>query len=215
MLCKFISSQVITNGGIQMKNEMKDFQRYANSFKSFKARHKLTNQQITNIMTEYANTVDEQGASFFASKYGFSEYVFYQIKDYTIVFMLVDASICVRIRDKSFRNQSKKNPSGNYTPAVHHYKDLLVLRKEYLKTFSNEDIVKIATEYANNIALYDIAKKHKISTHTVQRLLAIALTAHLVSEPVYKQIRFRSQVHIDSLHNFRGYTVDDLWNNSY
>lgn len=196
------------------KNKFKEFPQYVESFKAFKKRHKITEQQMINIMTEYANTVDEQGASFFASKYGFSEYIFYQIKDYTFVFMLVDASICVRIRDKSFRNQGAKNASGNCSSAVHHYNNLLALRKEYLKSFSNEDIVEIATEYANSIALYDIAKKHKISTHTVRRLLALALANRLVDYETYSKISFRSLVYCKQLRNFNGYTANDLWNYS-
>lgn len=194
------------------KSEIKDFQRYSNSFKSFKARHKITEQKIALIMTEYANTVDEQGASFFVNKYGFSEYVFYQIKDYTFVFMLVDASTCIRIREKSYRNQSRKTSAGNYSSAVHHYKELLALRKEYLKSFANEEIVEIATEYANHITLYDIAKKHKISTHTVSRLLAIALANHLVDYETYCQIKSRSIVYCNHLGGFNGYTAENLWN---
>lgn len=196
------------------KAKFKEFPKYLESFKAFKTRHKLTNQQIANIMTEYANTVDEQAASFFASKYGFSEYVFYQIRDYTIVFMLVDAHLCIRIRDKAFRNQSSKNSSGNYSSSMQHYKDLIKLRRDYLKSFSTDEIVKIATDYANQISLYDIAKKHKISSHTTRRLLAIALANHLVDYETYTQIRFRSRVYTDHLRNYNGYTAEDLWNYS-
>lgn len=196
------------------KSEIKDFQRYANGFKSFKARHKLSDNQISIIMTEYANTVDEQGASFFASKYGFTEHIFYQIKDYTFVFMLVDASTCIRIREKSYRNQKLKNPSGKCSSSVRHYQDLLAIRKEYLKSFSVEEIVKIATEYSDYVALYDIAKAHKISPHTVRRLLAIALANHLVDYDTYCRIKSRSILYCYQLGNFQGYTAENLWNYS-
>lgn len=195
------------------KNKFKGFPKYVESFKAFKTRHKLTDQQITNIMTEYANTVDERGASFFASKYGFTEHVFYQIRDYTIVFMLVDASVCRKIRDKSFRNQGSKNSSGNFTTSANHYLDLIAIRREYLKTFSNEDIIKIAEEYASlHSSTYDIAKKHKISLYTLKKLLAIALVNHLVSEDVYRQIKFRSTTYTNSLRHYNGYSAAELWN---
>lgn len=197
------------------KRKYKDFKRYADSFKNFKYRYKLTDKDFAIIMTQYANSVDEQGASFFANKYGFSEYVFYLIKDYTLVFMLVDASVCVRIRDKAYRNQCSKSPSGKCTSAQEHYKDLLALRKEYLDTFSKDTIVKIAKEYANGTPLYDIAKNNKISPYTVRRLLAIALTNHLVDYETYQQINFRSMVYCSHLHNFNGYTAESLWNHSY
>lgn len=197
------------------KNEVNDFNRYVESFKSFKNRHKLTNIQIAVIMTEYANAVDERGASFFADKYGLTEYEFYRIKDYTIVFMLVDSSTCLRIREKSYRNQSSKNPSGNFTSSSNHYKKLIALRREYLKTFSKNEIIRIAEEYAKNVPLYDISKKHQISVHTVQRLLAIALANHFVNPDVYQQINCRSTLYIHTLRNYKGYTVDNLWYNSY
>lgn len=195
--------------------ECKDFHRYVKSFKSFKSRHKLTDKQIALIMTEYANTVDEQSASFFANKYAISEYEFYRIKDYTIVFMLVDANICIRLRDKSFRNQGSNNPTGNYSSSYQHYKNLINLRKCYLKSFSNEEIIQIADQYVQGLAIYDIAKKHQITMHTVRRLLAIALTTHLVNETAYLQIKSRSLAYLNSLPAFNGYTVDDLWNHSY
>lgn len=197
------------------KIDAKTFHNYAKGFKSFKSRHKLTDKQIEKIMTEYANTVDEQSASFFANKYGISEYEFYRIKDYTIVFMLVDATVCSRIRDKTFRNQSSKTSSGNFTTSYNHYRDLLALRKEYLKTFSNEEIIKIAKEYANSSALYDIAKEHKISIYTVQKLLAISLANHLVTNEIYQLMKFRSMAYCNQLRDFNGYTAENLWNYSH
>lgn len=182
-------------------------------FQDFKKRHNLSDQQIVRIISDYANTADEYAASFFAAKYNISNHVFYKIRDYTIIFMLVDATVCLRIRNKLFRNQSGKNKSGNYTAANHHYQLLIKKRKEYLKSFSNEEIVLIAIEYANDEALYDIAKKHNISTYAVRKLLAIALVNHLVCDTVYHSIRFRSKVYITHLKYYCGYTAEELWNN--
>lgn len=197
-----------------MKNsEFNKFHGFLEGFKSFKSRHNLTDKKIIQIMTEYANTEDEYSASFFAEKYDITLYEFYRLKDYTIILMLVDAPVCKRIRDKSFRNQSKKNASGNYSSASHHYKELIGKRKEYLKSFSDEEIGLIAVEYANGDAIYDIAKKHNISTYTVRKLLAIALANHLVCESVYQSIRIRSQNYIIQLNTFCGYTAEQLWNN--
>lgn len=197
-----------------MKNvQYKNFHRFEERFQSFKSRHDLTNQKIAQIMTEYANTEDEYSASFFSAKYKITLYEFYRLKDYTIIFMLVDAPICKRIRNKSFRNQSSKNASGNYSSSKHHYEKLIVLRKEYLKTFSDEEIILIATEYADGDALYDIAQKHAISTYTVRKLLTVCLLKHLVSDSIYQSIKLRSQLYITQLPYFNGYTAEDLWNN--
>lgn len=185
------------------------------AFQDFKKRHNLTNKQIATIMTDYANTEDEYSASFFSAKYDITVYEFYRIRDYTIIFMLVDASICKRIRDKTFRNQSGKNESGNYTSANYHYRELIEKRKEYLKSFPNEIITLIAIQYAQGAALYDIAKELNISTYTVRKLLAISLANHLVCDDVYESIKFRSNRYIASLHDFNGYTAENLWNYSH
>lgn len=181
-------------------------------FQDFKKRRNLTNKQLATIMTDYANTVDEYSASFFSVKYHISLYEFYRIRDYTIIFMLVDAPVCKRIRDKSFRNQSGKNKSGNYTAANNHYRQLIEKRKEYLKSFPNEIIILIAIQYAQGAALYDIAKELNISTYTVRKLLAISLENHLVCDDVYELIKLRSNRYIASLHYFDGYTAENLWN---
>lgn len=180
-------------------------------FQDFKKRHKFTDKQIIQIMTEYANTEDEYAASFFAMKNNITEHIFYKMRDFCLIFMLVEAPVCKRIRDKSFRNQSGKNKSGNYTSAKYHYKQLIDKRKEYLKSFSDVEIELIAVEYANGDALYDIAKKHNVSVYTVRKLLAIALVNKLVCEPIYHAIRFRSSVYIGNLDYYRGYTAEELW----
>lgn len=181
-------------------------------FKDFKQQHNLTNTQIKQIMSEYANTEDEYSASFYAAKYNTTARVFYRMRDFTIIFMLVDAPVCKRIRDKSFRNQGSKNASGNCSSANKHYKYLIQKRKEYLNTFSNKEIGLIAVEYANGDALYDIAKKHNISTYTVRKLLAYALAYHLVCETVYQSIKIRSDSFILHLPYYQGYTAENLWN---
>ena len=183
-------------------------------FQDFKVRHNVTDKQIVKIMADYANTTDEYAASFFATKYKISEYMFYRMRDFTIIFMLVDATVCQRIRNKAFRNQSGKNKSGNYTAANRHYQLLIKKRKEYLKSFSNEEIVLIAIDYANGDALYDIAKKHNISTYTVRKLLAIALVNHLVCDTIYDSIQFRSSIYIAYLGVYRGCTAEELWNSN-
>lgn len=184
-------------------------------FQDFKVRNNVTDNQIVKIITDYANTEDEYSASFFSSKYNISVHVFYRMRDFTIIFMLVDATVCQRIRNKAFRNQSGRNKSGNYTSSNRHYQSLIEKRKEYLRSFSNEEIVLIAIEYANGYALYDIAEKHNISTYTVRKLLALSLANHLVCDEVYSKIRFRSNVFIASLKGYSGYTSEELWNSHW
>lgn len=181
-------------------------------FQDFKRKYKFTDKQIANILADYANTEDEYSASFFAAKNHISEYLFYKMRDFCIIFMLVDASTCKKIRDKTFRNQSGKNVSGNYTAANRHYKNLIQKRNEYLNSFSVEEITLIAIEYSNGEALYDIAKKYNLSTYTVQKLLAIALRKHLVCDTLYLRIKYRSDRYIAGKKIYFGPSAEQLWN---
>lgn len=196
-------------GGVLMK--ISEYQKFQN----FKQRHDLNNQQIIKIITEYANTEDEYSASFFSAKYNISTHIFYRLKDFALIFMLVDSTVCKRVRNKSLRNQIAKKGSGNYTASTRHYQSLIEKRKEYLKSFSNEEIVQIASEYAYGDALYDIAKRHDISPYTVRKLLAISLANRLVCDDLYQQIKLRSQIYTVQLHDFNGYTAENLWNYSH
>lgn len=194
------------------KNEFNKFHSFLEGFKSFKSRHNLTDKKIVQIMTEYANTEDEYSSSFFAQKYDITVYEFYRLKDYTIILMLVEAPVCRRIREKSFRNQGSKNASGNYSSSNHHYQNLLAKRKAYLKSFSDEEIGTVATQYANGDAIYDIAKKHDVSPYTVRKLIAIALVKHLITEDTYQLVKYRSQYYITHLSYFNGFTAEQMWN---
>lgn len=184
-------------------------------FQDFKIKHNLTDTQIVKIMVEYASTVDEYSASFFATKYHISEYVFYKMRDFTIIFMLVTPFNCKNIRDKAFRNQSAKNPACNHTASSNYYKQLILRRKEYLQSFTDEQITLIAIDYSKGFSLSDIARKYKISSYAVQKLLAIALAKHLVCNEVYTKILVRSNNRISMMHHYQGYTVEDLWNYSH
>lgn len=183
-------------------------------FQDFMKRHNLTYSQIIKTMSEYAHTVDEMSASFYSQKYSISKHVFYKMRDYTIIFMLVDAPVCKRIRDKAFRNQGAKNPDGSQSHAssFKHYYSLLEEREKYLKGFSKNKIVQIATDYAEGSSLYDIAKKHRVSVYTVKKLLAISLVNHLVIEDLYYCIKFRSDTYRQQMKHYSGYTAEELWN---
>lgn len=181
-------------------------------FQMFKKQHHFTDSQIIKIMTDYANTTDEYATSFFVAKYHITEREFYKMRDFCIIFMLVEAPVCRRIRDKASRNQSKKNNSGNCTSSNQHYSFLIQKRKEYLKSFSDEEINAIAVEYSKGDAIYDIAKKHNISPYTVRKLIAIALVKHLITNEIYHLVKYRSQCYLAQLSYFNGFTAEQIWN---
>lgn len=181
-------------------------------FQDFKVRHNLTDAKISKIMNEYAITPDENSASFFTQKYNISEHVFYKIRDYAIIFMLVSPLTCKQIRDKSLRNQIGHNPSGNYNTALAHYYQLIDKRREYLDSFSNVTISEIALQYSIGASLYEIANKYQVSTETVRKLIALALVNHLIDGETYRRISFRSNLIIVKLRGKNIFSAESLWN---
>lgn len=191
-----------------MKKKKNEYQK----FQDFKKRHNLTETQIIHIISEYAKTNDEFSCSFFCAKHNITSHVFYKMRDFTIIFMLVDDSICRKIKEKSLRNQGSHNSAGNHTSSAYHYKILISKRHEYLKSFSEAEIVAIANEYANFVLVSEIATKHNISAYTVQNLLMIALINRLIPYGLFKKIQARSDERIKNLTVFSGHTALELWN---
>lgn len=191
-----------------MKKKKSEYQK----FQDFKTRHNLTDGKIKQIMCDYALSDDQFARTFFTSKYNISEHVFYKMRDYTIIFMLVSPSTCKLIRNKSLRNQIGHNPSGNYNTSFVYYQKLISKRREYLDSFSHSGIAEIALEYSTGNSLYEIASKHNISSpEIVKKLIAIALAKRLVDDQTYKKIKFRSDLIF--VKSKRGYlSAESLWN---
>ncbi len=191
-----------------MKKKKSEFQK----FQEFKKRHKLTDETIKKIMSEYAITEDNFSCSFFCAKYNISPHVFYKLRDYTIIFILVSLTSCKKIRAKSIRNQIGNNPIGDYNSSSAYYQKLLAKRREYLDSFSNEEIVQIAILYSKGDSLYEIANKHGISTEIARRLIAISLENRLIDEETYRIIKIRSDRILINLRGRNIYSAESLWN---
>lgn len=179
-------------------------------FIDFKKRHNFTNQFIAQLMHEYATSDDEFSCSYFVNKYGISEHTFYKMRDYAVIFMLVSPNTCKEISKKCNRNQRSKNPYGNFTSSPKHYKDLLEKRKEYLSTFSYQEILEVAIEYAQWKPINDIALTHGVSKYIIQNLIAIALKNHIVNYQTYRAIKVRSDT-IAKTNPLVSCTAKSLW----
>ena len=181
-------------------------------FQDFKKRHNLTDTTMMQIMYDYATSSDEFARTFFTSRYNISEHVFYKIRDYTIIFMLVSPVICKRICNKSFRNQIGHNPSGNYNTSFVHYQNLIAKRREYLNSFSDAEIVHIAFDYSNGNSLSEIAKIHNIaSIGIVRNLIAIALVNRLIAKETYLRIKLRSDLILVNSCGPNAISAESLW----
>lgn len=180
-------------------------------FQDFKLRHNLTNEYIAKIMSEYASSEDKFSCSYFCDKYKLTPHVFYKMRDYTIIFMLVSPITRKNIHEKAVRNQIGQNPTGTYNSSYRYYNKLLITRNNYLKSFSFTDIIQATTMYANNISIKEIAQKHDVSLEIVRTLIALALINRLIDEKTYHLIKVRSDRIFLNMHGPHVYSAEKLW----
>ena len=140
-------------------------------FNDFKKRHNLSYRDIAEIATEYAETADDRARTYFSEKYYFSESVFYKIRDFAIICHLVDDKTCNKIRDKASRNNASHNEENSAISSYKHFDDLLLRRKDFLSSFSNEEITVIAYKYIEGIDLRIISDIFEICEESVKKLI--------------------------------------------
>ena len=126
-------------------------------FEDFKLKHSLTNRDITKIAREYANSDYDLARSFYMEKYRISQSVFYKIRDYAVIFCLIDEESCKRLKNKTLWNYERNNPNGTITGPENHLSELYEKRKEFLDSFSENDIKDIAYKYAEGVSTENIA----------------------------------------------------------
>ena len=88
-------------------------------FLDFKKRHNLSNELISKIANEYANSDLELARTHFSEKYGISQHTFYKARDFAIVFCLVDKKTFYQIRQKSTTNYKNNNEKNSAARALY------------------------------------------------------------------------------------------------
>ena len=151
-------------------------------FLDFKKRHSLTNQDISEMIIEYANSDYELASSYFSEKYNISKNVFYKARDYAVIFCLIDEELCKRIKRKTIENYKKNNPKGSTNGPVNHFADLCVKRQEFLNTFSDNEIKDIANKYAEGISTKNIANLYDVGEYGVKMLLKKGIVLLIVDD---------------------------------
>ena len=140
-------------------------------FSDFKARHSLSNEDITKMVTEYANSELDFASSYFSEKYNISKNIFYKARDYAVICCLIDEDICKKVKRKTIENYKTNNPKQTTNGPVMHFSELRVQRQEFLNTFSDNDIRDIAYKYAEGISLKNISFIYDIGEYGIKLLL--------------------------------------------
>lgn len=148
----------------------------ARRFKDFKIRHQLTNQEIRKIVLDYANSDLEYARTYFTNEYEISEHVFYRCRDFSVICCLVDEVTCNKLRKKAAENYKRNNEKESAAQSLKHHTDMMRQRKNFLMSFSDNDIVEMAEKYVDGFEISKIAITYDIDGLAVKYLLRKGIT---------------------------------------
>ena len=151
-------------------------------FLAFKKRNLLSSELISKIVSEYANSDQDFAKTYFTEKYNISAHVFYKCRDFAVVFCLVDDSTCCKLKQKTARNYSAKNPNGTAVSSVNHFNEIYQQRSDFLDTFTTQKIRYITNQYLNDISLDDIAEENYTKSFTIKFFIKKGITNLLVDK---------------------------------
>jgi len=140
-------------------------------FLDFKNRNSLSNEIITKMITEYANSSLEFARSYFANEYGISHHVFYKARDYAVILGFVDNEICKKLCIKTATNCKNNNTQSSNRASLSHFNELMNERQRFLSRFSEKDIQDIGYKYISGVSVKKIAIAYDIGEYTIRCLL--------------------------------------------
>ena len=158
------------------------------TFLDFKVRHKLSNERISQIATEYANSSAEFARSYFSRKYDISGYVFYKVRDYAIIFCLVDTGTFKKIREKSSTNYKNNNDRNSAANSIAHFEELIVKRQDFLDGFSKDEILDISCKYVEGLSAKSIALCYDTGEYAIKKLLKKGIVQLIFDSTTVSQI---------------------------
>lgn len=159
-------------------------------FLDFKKRHELSNDKITQIATEYANSDLECARSYFSDKYKISEHTFYKARDYAIIFCLVDYQTYKRIQVKSSTNYSNNNEKNTAASSIAYFDKLLAQQQEFLDGFSTDELLDIANKYVEGISTKNIAVAYDTGEYAIKKLLSKGIVELTFDLSLVNKIKF-------------------------
>ena len=146
------------------------------------------------VAMEYATSPYEYARSYITTQYNITPHCYYQILDNAIIEGLVDEKMVYLMEQKALENQKAHMSHAGMTTRKH-YSDLRKLRKEnsIVNMYSNEDLKKIATEFAfTDFSVSECAQNLNVSIRIYTLILEKAIIELLVDDNVYEAIKKRS-----------------------
>lgn len=158
-------------------------------FLDFKKRHNLSNELISKIAREYADSDLELARTHFSEKYGISQHVFYKARDFAIVFCLVDKKTFYQIRQKSITNYKNNNEKNSAAKSIAHFDNLIFQQQKFLHDFSNNDILDIALKYIEGVSTKNIAIAYDTGEYAIKKLLKKGIADLILDANIVNQIK--------------------------
>ena len=158
-------------------------------FVDFKARHSLSNVLIVEIVKEYANSDLDFARTYYSEKYNISNHTFYTLRDYAIIFCLVDTDTCKKLQKKSTANYSRNNASNSAKASIAHYNSLLEKRQRFLNSFSSNEIKDIALKYVEGVDVEKIAIAYDTGAFAIKYLLKKGIVSLILDANIVNSIR--------------------------
>lgn len=158
-------------------------------FLDFKKRHNLSNELISKMAKEYANSDLELARTHFSDKYGISQHVFYKARDFAIVVCLVDEKTYYQIRQKSTTNYKNNNEKNSAASSIAHFDNLILQQQKFLDEFSNNDILDIALKYIEGVSIKNIANAYDTGEYAIKKLLKKGITDLILDVNIVNQIK--------------------------
>lgn len=168
-------------------------------FLDFKVRHNLDNETIAKIAIEYANSNLELARTHFTDKYNITQHIFYKIRDYAVIFCLIDDSICKKLLAKASENYSKNNEKNSSVAPIAHFDDLLIERQKFLNGFSPNEIRDIGNKYVEGMSVENIAKAYDTGPFAIQRLLKKGIIMLIFDSDTVNQISVIAKGNTESI----------------
>lgn len=146
------------------------------------------------IAESYANSETRFARSYYTEHENISVSCFYKVLERAVIMNLVSEKTVDKMERKSELNQSAHAEGAGMT-TKEKYAALRKKRNEYIIfLYSDEEIKKLATEFANNpeISKAQFADKYGVSPRVIDVLLKKSITENIIDDAMFLKIEERT-----------------------
>lgn len=159
----------------------------------------MTEEQLAKfckkIAEEYAKSDSQFARTYFTNQYNITVSCYYKMLEYAVVENLIENGIVTKMMNKAIANQRlHSNGEGGLSSNIKYQKMLVKRNKKVLDSFDDENIKKLALDFADNpdIGKQDLAAAYGITPRILEKLLEKAIVHNIVDDKTFEEIKKRS-----------------------